>query len=506
MRPLSIERAITDHKLLGAALGPPDTWKTWLAVLKAAFGDDLSEDELKAFQEVAGGRKPPGQKVRELWAIAGRGSGKSRMAAVIAVYLACFIEHDLDPGETGYVLCLAGTADQAEIVLNYAHAFLRSSPFLEAEISSTTSDEIRLRNGVTITVHVASFRHIRGKTLIGVVADEIAFWRDDSSANPDREVIRAAMPSLARANGMLVAISSPYRKVGVLFERHRDYYGVDDDSVLVISGGTSTFNPTIDHDVIEKAHRDDPEAARSEWDAHFRADIRALFDDRVIDDAIDHSRPLELPPRDGIRYYAFADASAGRHDAFTICIGHKEGELFVADVVRGQRAPFDPRSVAREFAALAKAYGCRKIVGDAFAGEWVAEAFKSAGITYQTSKLTRSELYLEALPVFNQGAVSIPNHDRLSRELRLLERRVSRSGRDSVDHPSKGTDDYGNALCGALYTARTGKKGQLKVGFYGGPAKPRKPRAQLYTDAEGKTKIRFIEPEPSNTGSFKGAY
>ena len=58
---------------------------------------------------------------------------------------------------------------------------------------------------------------------------------------------------------------------------------------------------------------------------------------------------------------------------------------------------------------------------------------------------------LEGLPHFNRGAVSIPNIDKLVRELRALERRAQRSGEDAVDHPAHGSDDFANALCGALY-------------------------------------------------------
>ena len=54
--------------------------------------------------------------------------------------------------------------------------------------------------------------------------------------------------------------------------------------------------------------------------------------------AIDRARPLELPPRN-FRYTAFSTRAA----EFTLCIGHKEGESFVADVVRGTRAPFGSR-------------------------------------------------------------------------------------------------------------------------------------------------------------------
>jgi hypothetical protein len=45
------------------------------------------------------------------------------------------------------------------------------------------------------------------------------------------------------------------------------------------------------------------------------------------------------------RYFAFCDPSGGRHDAFTISVAHREGELTVIDCVRGVRPPFDPHEV-----------------------------------------------------------------------------------------------------------------------------------------------------------------
>ena len=129
-QPITIDDALYDPQLLGGAFGDTETWATWLATLKAAFGISLNRAERRAFEAVAGSREPPSRKVEQLWAIAGRGSGKSRIAAAIAVYIACFCEHDLDPGEIGYVLVLAGSRDQAEMVFSYAQAFLRKSPIL----------------------------------------------------------------------------------------------------------------------------------------------------------------------------------------------------------------------------------------------------------------------------------------------------------------------------------------------------------------------------------------
>ena len=327
MSAVTIEQALTDPQLLGAALGPPETWSTWLATLKACFGLELNRAERRAFEAIAGSRKPPEHKVQELWVLAGRGSGKSRVAAAISVYLACFVRHDLDPDEVGCVLTLAASRDQAQIVFNYALAFLRNSPILASMIKSTTAREIRLTNHVVISIHSNSYRLIRGRSLLAVVCDEIAFWRDELSANPDLEIYRAVKPALARhTNSLLVGISTPFRRGGLLFARHRDFYDTDDDDVLVVRGATSAFNPTIDQAVIAKQMRDDPEGGAAEWLAEFRSDISALFDDAVIEDAIDFARPLELPPRGQRQYFAFADASAGRHDAFSAVVGHLEGD------------------------------------------------------------------------------------------------------------------------------------------------------------------------------------
>jgi hypothetical protein len=65
---VDIAAALADANLLGASLPKPQTWATWLAVLKAAFGAPLNRKERLAFEAVAGGRKSPARRVRELWA------------------------------------------------------------------------------------------------------------------------------------------------------------------------------------------------------------------------------------------------------------------------------------------------------------------------------------------------------------------------------------------------------------------------------------------------------
>jgi hypothetical protein len=427
--------------------------------LKAAFGERLDNDEAAIFRQLAGNRSIPTSPVSEAWIIAGRRSGKSRIAALVSAFLGTCVDHSnkLSPGEKGYVLTLAPTRQQANVVKNYTQGFLDASPVLRQQIVDDTTEEIRLKGNLIIGTHAASFRTVRGRTLLAAIFEEAAFWRDESSQLPDVEVYRAVLPALASTSGMLIGISSPYRRVGLLHQKYAQSFGKDDPNCLVIKAPTSVLNPTINLDVIERAQRDDPIAAASEWGADFRNDLSQFLDDQLIDEAVDYSRPLELPPRrsakDCIEYFGFVDPSGGRHDAFTLAIVHREDDRVVIDVIRGRSPPFDPTSVVAEYAALLKDYGITNVKGDNYSASWVQAAFEAEGITYERTEKPKSQLYLECLPIFARNAIRVPEHAKLLRELRLLERRTHRSGKDTVDHGQNGTDDYANAAAGACYLA-----------------------------------------------------
>ena len=372
---------------------------------------------------------------------------------MVAVYIALFMPIDLAPGESGAVLVLANGINQAGLVFRYAKAFITESPVLGREIVSLTKNEIRLRNGVTIAVHANSFRSVRGWTLLACIFDEVSFWRDESSAEPDVETYTACLPALLTTNGMLIGISTGYRRTGLLYSKHRDHFGVDTPDVLVVQGTSRTFNPTLSEAGIAAMRAADPTAHASEWDAEFRSDLSAFLDDELVERAVDYDRPLELPAIAKGGYQAFTDAAGGTgNDAYTIAIGHKQGENFIIDVVRGTPpgVRFDPATVTEEYAGLLKYYRIYSVTGDHYAAAWVSSAWSKHGVTYRQSNLAKSAIYLECDPLFARGLVRLPNHAKLLRELRLLERRVHRSGKDSVDHGRNGHDDHANAVCGVL--------------------------------------------------------
>jgi hypothetical protein len=158
-----------------------------------------------------------------------------------------------------------------------------------------------------------------------------------------------------------------------------------------------------------------------------------------------HERPFEH----GHRYVAFADPSGGSFDSFTLAIAHLETETVVIDLLREWPAPFSPPGVVAELAKDLKRYGLSQVTGDRYAGEWVTAAFRTVGISYTYSELTRSEIYLETLPLLNAKKMRLLDDKRSINQLCNLERRTSRAGKDSVDHSPGSHDDLANSLAGA---------------------------------------------------------
>jgi hypothetical protein len=166
---IDISHALRDPHLLGAGLGGLATWRTWIAVLKAAYGGALTAAEREAFDRVAGGRAPPPRKVKELAVVASRRAGKGRAAGALAAYESALVDHRalLAPGEVGVVACISPTRAQAQIVKNYTLGFFEASKVLRGEIAEVTADEIRLRNGNVICTLVSDYRTLGADAFAG---------------------------------------------------------------------------------------------------------------------------------------------------------------------------------------------------------------------------------------------------------------------------------------------------------------------------------------------------
>lgn len=458
MTPTIID-ACHDPALFGPWFKDRATWAAWFAFLKALFGLLMTPEERVLYQQCTGRSTSPARWFQEAWLIVGRRGGKSFIVALVAVYLACFRDYSphLARGERGTVMVLACDRKQARVIFRYVRALLEGVPMLARLIERVDSESVDLTNRISIEIHTASFRAVRGYTIVAAINDEIAFWRSDESANPDREILDAQRPAMATIPGaLLLCIGSAYAQRGVQWEAFRDHHGRDESPVLVWRADTRTMNPTIPQKFLDEAYARDPVSAAAEYGAQFRSDVGAFLSPDWLDHTVDEGI-FERPPAPDVAYCAFADPSGGGSDAFTLAIAHRDpvsGQA-VLDLLKATRPPFSPEAVVADYADILKRYGLHSTTGDKYALEWVRDAFAKVGVSYLHAERPKSEIYLEAEPLFAQGTVRLLDDRALLTELRQLERRTRRQGRDTVDHPPRGHDDRANAACGALVAAAT---------------------------------------------------
>lgn len=457
---MNIVQAIHSKEVFRSYFTNLETWQNWLIFEKALFGISLDKQEMKVFRKCTELRKQPKEKIREAWICSGRRSGKSRMISLTAVHLGLFVDWSkyISRGERPFIFIVSPNKDQGQVVMSYVRELLNLNDSLRRMVKRELAESIELNNGITIAIKSASWRSTRGFTALAVILEEICFFRyETDSALRDKEIYRSLKPTLSTIpESLCLAISSPHSFQGIMAEKFQKHHGKK-GNVLCWKSPTLLMNPTFDKEEVKQAYKDDPEFARSEYGAEWRRDISSLLDIEVIESAIDE-KIFERPYVEGIDYAGFIDPSGGKSDSFCGGISHqcKETKKVILDVLREARPPFRPESVCEEYSKVFKDYGVTSILSDAYAGAWVESAFEKFGITVEKATMNKSDYYLNALPLFNNGSIRLLDQERLKNQLMSLERKIRSGSRDAVDN-FHGHDDLSNCACACLVEAQEKK-------------------------------------------------
>ena len=440
--PGNIIEAMFDRRAFGKQFHDPSTWSNWAVCLKTIYGIPLTPPELEVFRACTGRSRPRPGGYEEVFIIAGRQGGKSTTMGFVAAYEAALggWENKVGPGEQWNIFCLADTREQAGIVFGNIKRFLK--PF-QRLVRRETNDELDLVNGAHIAVKASDFRSVRGWRLALVVLDEVAFFPND---NVD-ELVSALTPSII-PGGRLIGISSPNRKTGPLWTIYEKFWGRDDADTLVFKAPTKLLNPTFSDRKIARDMERDPERCRAEYEAEFRDDAGALFDEENLRAA---AVGEERPPEKGMRYQAFIDASAGKADSMTLAIAHAFEETVYLDLVRENTPPFDFIQVVDEYADLLREYAIHECWGDRYAFASLESQLRRHRIALSQSKASSTEFYLKLKAFLQARAVVLLNNRKLIDQLKQLELQTLPSGAERIDHPKNANDDMASAAAGAIY-------------------------------------------------------
>jgi hypothetical protein len=252
---MTILEAMDDPNLFGLWFSGK-TWTAWFAFLAALFGLPTTKKQATLFPNFTNRSELPKKPAKEVWMVRRQAWRKKPHSSSRSRFLACFKDYSqyLAPGERGTLMVIAADRRQARAVMQYIKGFLEI-PMLAAMAASERKEIVELSNRITMEIHTARFRSTRGYTLIGCVADKIAFWRSEDSADTDVEILAGVRPGMASIPGaLLLCISSPYARRGALWEAYRNHFGKDGDPVLVWQADNRSMNPLVDPQIIRDAY------------------------------------------------------------------------------------------------------------------------------------------------------------------------------------------------------------------------------------------------------------
>ena len=219
--PITIIQACQDPEIFGKWFEHRETWTAWFVFLKIMFAQPLDAAELAIFQKCTGRTVPSLLGYLEATLAIGRRGGKSLIMALVAAYLGCFFDWRpfLTGGERAVIVIVAADRRQAAVIFRYLKGMLEI-PLLSGLVERETLDTLELRNLVSIEIQTASWKTIRGRTVVAALCDELAFWSDETSSNPDVEIINALKPAMATIpRAIMIKASSPYAPPRRLVER-----------------------------------------------------------------------------------------------------------------------------------------------------------------------------------------------------------------------------------------------------------------------------------------------
>jgi hypothetical protein len=462
------------------------TSPTWLGLevslpqetlLRSIYGLPLTEEQLQCYIACTGRTGYAGEPFSEVTVVAGRRSGKdSRIAAPVVLYEALFGGHEqkLHTGERGIIPVVAQDERGTRVAYNYLRDYVMGHRLLSKMVAEELKYELRLTNRMSILCFACTAKALRGYSIPAAVMDEVAFFRSESGATVDGEVQRAIRPAGASfPYQRLVKISTPSAKVGVIWDDYNAGFGKDNPDLLVWQAATRLMNPTISEERLAPEARRDLHNFTREYEALFSDETEGAIPGPWIEAAIIPHRVI-LPPVDGYHYLAAVDPSGGAADEFTLVILHVKDGRFVIDMVRGWAGSRHGRvnlaAVIHEIGDLIKPYGLARVVGDHYAGEWVAQEFRRANVLYVPFEGSSTDAYKETVPYFAQGRVELPDDAVLERQFRLLERRNRIGGKPPIiTHPKNGHDDRSCAVAYGIASLGRSLSPATDLGHYARP-------------------------------------
>lgn len=421
-------------------------------------------------------------KINKINLICGRRSGKTLIAAIIAIY--CSISNNwktfLKKTPYATALILSHSREFSDEVLELIRTLIESSPILSMLINKdkkNTSSTMNLKipwillnsqiqySRVQIKVGAASSKTTRGVAACVILFDEIAFWNlDENMKETDSKIVKAVRPSTKQfgEHAMLIKLSSPGIKQGVLYDEYKkDRAGELPNTYAVFKAPSWAMSP---EDVVPSSEfveefNLDPDSFDQEYRGNFADSLSFFITPEYIEMAVLKKVTFQAPEGDATKYTAAIDA-AYKGDRFTFSVSaYANGRLrqYVSKAWEGTRQkPVSSFEVAEYIRNVCKQFGIDEVGADQYAFQPLREIFNTYGVVLKEYVFTpafKKKIYFNLKKLIHSQQADLLDNEIQTRELKELIVEQGQSGNIKIGHPAGGTDDFADSLAISAFLA-----------------------------------------------------
>ena len=372
------------------------------------------------------------------------------------LHLACTVDLSrLAAGEHGYVFLVAPKLDLAGQALNYIKGAISKDKTLSS-MADVTAERIvlRRRGGRLVTIQpVAASRGgagQRGRSLLGALLDETAFFRDETTgAVNDAALFRALAPRVIEG-GQVVIQSTPWARAGLLYDLWRENWGRPQSAVVAhaATGLLRTDEKILAY--VAREYARDPENAKIEFGAEFGAASAATWlDPEALDRAVCGTGPAIEP---GDLVGAGGDLGFARNSSgLVVAVQKPSGKIglsYVREWRPVQGAPLRPSEVCGEVARYLQAAGARSLVADRHYQETIREALSESGLLLEEPP-PPDEAWALVRELVRSGRLELPDHALLLAQLKAVRGRLASGGTVRIELPATPDGRHGDLAAAA---------------------------------------------------------
>lgn len=413
--------------------------------------------------------------LRIVGAVCGREAGKSLLAGCRAVHLACTV--DLSPirhREVAVCPVVSTDIDTARQVVRFALGLCEELGIPTTNLIRDGEDGFSIirSNGKLVNVMPKSAtiggRNVRGRSLVCVVLDEIAFFRDSRHKVNDIDIFDA-LKSRIMPGGQMILLSSPWTESGLLYDFWKRNYEHPKDGLIAWAPTSLMRSDRPDIlEIIEMERETDPEKCARERDASFMTvGANQFFDPRAVQQSIVSAMATDAPQQTVAVGGDFAFTRNSSAFVAARVYQDKDAERPIYEVIglkemRPKGRPLKPSVVCRDAANFAKKIGVEEIIADGYSREAVAEHLEKHEITHiiaPAGSNAKQETFGVVRALFHEGRLRIPSDidgselvDKLMRQIKEVSGRPVQGGRVEIESPLWRSGEHGD-LVSALVVA-----------------------------------------------------